>query len=169
MSNKTGVWQIGTLLSMIKIVLKSQENVQIVFGKVSTNFSKIAFTGNRTLSGLAWTLAGWCNSYVKISLISFIHPFYDEIRMQFYKFSQFFYLIAKIFPFSRFLWYTLVYFGIFWYTLVYFGIWKIAENVVEYAKVYHSMPWDTPLADSFSSSEHTRPLSAHIPRWQGIP
>ena len=81
MSHKTGVWQIGTDLSLIKNVLKSQENVLIVFGKVSKNFSKISFTENRTLSGPAWTLAGWCNSCVKISLISFIQPIYYEIRM----------------------------------------------------------------------------------------
>ena len=35
MSHKTGVWQIGTDLSLINNVLKSQENVLIVFGKVS--------------------------------------------------------------------------------------------------------------------------------------
>ena len=90
MSHKTGVWQIGTDLSLINNVLKSQENVLIVFGKVSKIFSKITFTGNRTLATEPWTLAGWCNSYVKIRLISFILPIYYEIRMKLYKFSQFF-------------------------------------------------------------------------------
>ena len=41
---------IGTDLSLINNVLKSQENVLIVFGKVSKKFSKITFTGNRTLA-----------------------------------------------------------------------------------------------------------------------